>query len=384
MVSSVFKLFRRPAGILPLALAAVLAACNGGGDNGEPGPTPTPEWPPITATGAVAYITPENDLAVMNPDGSDQRRLTELGTVKAFAWSPDGAFIAVEHGPGVLSNLLVIREDGSAVFEREGASEPLWAPVDNLLAVARDGNVEVLGPDGAERVVIPGAVRPEWSPDGSSLAVVRLDSEGNGVPIIVELATGEESPLSPEIESHEPIYALAWHPAGNVIAYRDSLYEPGTAVRVPLPGVAALWSPDGRTLLVTGDPEPAERATNGLLLDATQEFRQIIGLFIRDSAEGMPAWLFVRRFTDWTPDGRHMVYMDNLPERARFRLYDTVEVGQRIYRDIAGERPDISPDGQTSVFMYEGQVWTFPLDASTLHAVAEGGFPAWRPVEESE
>ena len=361
-----------------LLAAALAVSCGGSSDSNAPSPSPTVSMV-ITARGRVGYVNSDGNFAVMNPDGSDQQPLTKEDRVAAFAWSPNGSMVALEMGSGSSVHVRVIQADGSAIFDRPGASQPLWSPRSDRLALISNAAVVVTDAGGNELRAISNAARPAWSPDGQSIAVVKL-SGGKGVPVIVDLATGDEKPLAADIAPDDPVYPIAWHPAGNVIAYHDGLYEPSTGTKKPLPGVPVSWSPDGRILMVTLPFDPAYTDIQARLMDATQDFKQIIGLDVRDTNDGLPAWLSIQRWTDWSADGRILLDMDPQPSRERVRIFDTVAVSQMQYKNIKGERPDISPDSKFAVFMDSDKVWTLSLDGKNLIAVADGSLPAWQPV----
>lgn len=360
-----------------LALGLLGTAClltDGGG-----GQTSTPTPKPITASGTIGYITPDGNFALMNPDGTGQRVLTEDGGATFATWSRDGSIAAVEFGTGSSAKVRGIRPDGSVVFEADG-SAPLWSPLGDRLAVTAATNIHVVDGTGRPLHVFEMGPLPSWAPDGSRLAFLKLGSDGKAVPVIGDFDAGEETPVSDDIAPADPVFPIAWHPGGEVIAYGDRLYELTTGTTRDIPGTAVYWSPDGRVLLVAGEWDETAGATLGMILDASLGFRQTIGLSIRPSTENVPPQLFIQRWTDWTPDGLHLFYLDPEPGRETQRLYNTVyPPSQDRNRNIAGERPDISPDGQHVAFMYKGSVWVEPLDASTLVAVAEGGFPAWQP-----
>jgi hypothetical protein len=125
-------------------------------------------------------------------------------------------------------------------------------------------------------------------------------------------------------------------------------------------------------------PEPGMGGTTVLrLLDATQGLKEVIGLELPPSAEGVPGWDFIQSWTAWSPNGRYLVYMDPTVTRERVRRYDTMQATQEIYRNIKGERPKISPDGSVIAFMDAGKVWMLPFDGSWLNPVMDGGWPAW-------
>lgn len=385
-------------GVAAAAAAVVVALIYGGGGNGgnvggSPTPAPTPTLPPITGT--IGYITPDGNFALMDADGANQRVLTSDGLAKSFAWSPDGSVAALEVASGTAARVRGIRPDGSVAFDIEGGSKPLWSSGGEELAVEVGNSVAVYDASGNALRVFESATLPTWSPDGASVAFLKLGADGKAVPVIGELSTGTESPLAADIEPADPVFPIASHPSGGIIAYRNRLYEPATGATTDLPGTAVYWSPNGRTLLAAGEFVPAYRATPGLILDATQGLKQTIGLDIRPSAEDIPAQLFIQKWTEWTPDGRYLLYMDPEPGRERIRIYDTEAIRQDSRRNIAGERPDISLnarvqvsdrrqddpyEGLTVTFMHEGKVWVFPLDGRALVAVAEGGYPAWQPT----
>ncbi len=364
--------------LVPVAVLLLAAACGGGGGDSTPSPSPSPSPKPLTATGTIGYITPQGDFALMDANGSNQRALTQDGGVAAFSWSPDGTAAALELGIGSTAHVRVIKPDGSSKFELDG-SEALWSPAGDRLALKQGSGIGIADRNGNPERVFEDGARPAWAPDGTRLAFIKLDTDGTGVPVIGDIATGTETPLSAGIEAAPPDYPIAWHPAGTVIAHQNKLYEPATGTTRDLPGTAVEWAPDGRTLLVSGVYSERDGGSPGLLLDVAQDFKNTIGLLIRLSAEDIPAQLFIQKWTDWTPDGRFLVYLDPEPQRERVRLYDTVSLTQQPFKNIAGERPDVSPDGTHVAWMLRGQVWVFPLDASTLLPVADGGFPAWQP-----
>ncbi len=364
-------------------LTAVLAAgC--GGSEGEVSLTPTQppasSPSPITASGKVAYINTDGNLALMNPDGSGVEALTDGGGIEGLRWSPDGSLIAVEGGEGAGFGLRVIGADGGLSFELGDASTPVWSPLGDRLVVSEGSSIAVYDLGGSRLLEVPNATGAEWSPDGKTLAFLRPEevAGGKAVPLLVDVSSGQERPLSDQIEADEPIYPILWHPAGELIAYRDSLYDPATGEKEDLPGVASFWSPDGRLLLVTLGFDAQNNSTTAHLLDFSQG-QPIIGLEVRPTAEVTPAWLYIHRWTAWSPDSRYLVYIDPDPFRPRVRIYDTVAVTQDILRDIKGERPSVSPDGRHAAFMFEGKVWILALDGSVLQDVSEGSYPAWQP-----
>jgi dipeptidyl aminopeptidase/acylaminoacyl peptidase len=376
--------------LLAVLIALVLGGCNGDAEPPDGTATPSsgtgsPTIPgsptgTITAGGRLAFIANDGNLTLIKPDGSGAEAITEGGGVQRYAWSPNGGLIALERQDGDGTKVEVIRPGGDAVFEVPGGATPVWSPQSDRLLVAREGGLDLLDAGGQAVRTIPSAVLPDWSSDGSAIAFVRTSSGGKGVPMIITLASGEEQALDASIAPDELIYPVLWHPGGAVIAFRNVLYEPATGAKTDLPGPVAYFSPDGRLVLVIGGPDPTVSGRPAWLLDLTQGAKEIIGLEVRPAPDETPPWLFIKRWTDWTRDGRFLFYLDPDEFRPRVRIYDTVAIRQDSYRDIRGEYPDFSPDGTHATFQHDGKVWVFPLDASALPAIAEGSLPAWQPA----
>jgi Tol biopolymer transport system component len=302
---------------------------------------------------------------------------------------------------GALTDVTVIDAEGSVIFKVEAASSPAWSPSGERLALQRPNEqapasgysrqefpprIEVYDKAGSLALGVTDAINAEWSPDETELTVLRVPQRAGspestvtkGYPAIVDLGTGDERPLSAEIEEHDLVYPTAWHPAGDVIAYRDAVYDRRTGEEKALPGVPVFWSPDGRLLFMTFDFKPDFEATTGQLWDL-QQGRPIIGLDIRNADAVEPAWQFIQRWVAWTPDGRYLMYLDPRPGRYVFRLFDTVSIQQQRFSNIKGEAPSPSPDGTHVVFMDEGNIWVFVLAGTAIQDIADGTFPAWRP-----
>lgn len=364
------------------AVSLVVSACSG--DDG-PTPTPAPVTPTpvpsgtITATGGIAYITPAFELAVANPDGSSPQIIYDAREVVSFEWSPDGSLIAAVVRTAGGTNLVGLSPTGDVRFEVMGASSPLWSPGGTHLTAAIGEDTVILDSVGQEVISLPSATRPAWSPDGLRVAYLAVNSDGQGVPEIVDVGTGNKTFLAEGIDPDDPIYPIAWHPAGEVIAYRDSLYEPAAEIVTPTEGVPIEWSPDGRILVQALAVDPTDGSTEGAMFDFSRGGEKTIAFSIRPSGTDEPPWLYIGRWTDWSADGRIFMYLDPQPGRVQVRLYDTVAIAQERFQEIQGMQPEISPSNTHAVFHDGGKVWVLALDGSALVNIVEGTNPTWRP-----
>jgi len=366
-----------------VAFVIVLAlACGDGAVSPVIPPSPTPgAVGTITAAGTIAYINPSGELALTDPAGTASQVISGFSGVVAFQWSPAGSLIAAEVEANGTKNVVVLDPAGGLVFEIAGAEAPVWSPAgDRLVAVRSDGAL-VVDSEGQEVLSLAAALRPEWSPDGSQLAYLEQTDDGLAVPVIVTVETGERHPFPDEFLPAEPVFPISWHPAGELIAYMDALYEPATEAVVSLEGVPVNWSPDGRLLLQTVDTDPATGSTTAQIYDFSQDGAVTIALEVRPSTDGEPPWLYIDRWIAWTTDGRILLYMDPQPSAVQVRMYDTVAITQDRYRNIQGREPDISPSGEHVAFFDGGKVWVFALDATALVDIVDGTRPAWRPLQ---
>lgn len=208
---------------------------------------------PAPPTELIAFER-ANDIWVMNPDGSNQKRIMRFGLEPA--WSPDGKRIAYRCGDGDVNNIIcLMNADGTNVKQLATSLAdfgPSWSPDGKKIVFSRKGDaglfyrvyivdlennnsVRPLYPDG------PGFERgegfaPAWSPDGTRIAFIRggessrpehgfvysapVDADGN--------PTGDPS----FIGGDEFCGNLAWSPDGNYIAY-DTLLGVGFLATKP-------------------------------------------------------------------------------------------------------------------------------------------------------
>jgi Tol biopolymer transport system component len=197
--------------------------------------------------GKIAFVSDRdgnNEIYVMNADGSEQTRLTDnLGDDSAPSWSSDGTKIVfvrgVENDPG---EIYVMNADGSEQTRLTNSpgfdSEPSWSPDGSKIAFMSDRDsiplsvppagveIYVMNADGSEQTRLTNArynVSPEWSPDGNKIvftSVIASTFQGNPIglfEIFVMNADGsEQTQLTNTAFNGDP----TWSPDGTKIVFK--------------------------------------------------------------------------------------------------------------------------------------------------------------------
>ena len=270
---------RRAAGLGILLFVSLFGACNRDDTTGIPAITPRVEGSSGALRNTIAFFTyqysPGGDLGVMNPDGSQRRRLAGTETAFEPAISPDGRRIVFSRVTTLgVTGVYIMNVDGSGMTPVvEGLlfnASPEWSPNGCQIAFTstRDGpfgpyaRISIINADGTGlRQVSPeiGAndfafdEGPTFSPDGTRLAFTR-----NGVLQVIHVDGTGMTPLSNEDFAGSP----SWSPDGQRIAYLggfpqgihvrnadgSNLVEVTTAPPEAFDGWPG-WSPDGGQLV---------------------------------------------------------------------------------------------------------------------------------------
>ena len=148
-----------------------------------------PAWAPDGSR--IAYVDSRNqqsptqqsppsgtdEIWTMRPDGTDQRRLIDVGGCGAhqisgctnwLAWSPDGSQLAFHSAGGIY----IMRGDGSGLrrISKDGA-QPTWSPDGSQIAFTRGGELFTMAQDGSNVTLLEGVVVVPnyawaWNPAG--------------------------------------------------------------------------------------------------------------------------------------------------------------------------------------------------------------------------
>jgi Tol biopolymer transport system component len=259
------------------------------------------------------------NLCIMNPDGSDQTCLTNIGNDGMVVFpSPDGnkiAFVSSRAGEKTSDDLYVINLDGSGLFQ-----------------LTNTGNI------GLDYYSLQ-----SWSPDSSKI-VFRSYSEGDVSSDIYTInidGTGltrltydaMSASFSPD---GKKILFLSWRD-GAQDAYVMNTDGSGIT-RLTYSGAwLPSWSPDGTKIAYWGSTDN---------LDSMHIYVM--------NADGSNAVPVVEVFTDvewysWSPDGTKIVYNDLEPNESENPLHYVyvvgIEGGERIPLAM-GAYPVFSPDGK--------------------------------------
>ena len=284
---------RLPAVLVALAglglLLAPAAACGGGGDGSTPAPgttgtpatatTGTPDGdggPPPGKILFVAFRDGNQEIYVMNSDGSDERNVTnDPATDFDPDWSTDGTRIAFASDRTGDSEIFTMDADGSNLRQLTdgGGMSPRWSRDGKRIAFARAGDIAVMDADGGNLEIVmeaenqataadcrAGAFPGGWSPDDSAItyysaSVTRQQGQTCTVTLDGEIAVVI---TEPEVYNVEPVYS----PDGRELVYRgihDNVHdiwivnlETGERTNItddPDLDIEPDWSPDGEWIV---------------------------------------------------------------------------------------------------------------------------------------
>ena len=322
----------------------------------------------------------DNDISVMNADGSGVTQLTQNDDVLDWqpAWSPDGQRIAFVSDRDGDSEIYVMNADGSDVTQlsQNGRwdGDPAWSPDGQRIAFVsdRDGDSEiyVMNADGSDvtRLTHDGGGDPAWSPDGQRIA----------------FASGRDGDLE--------IYVMNADGSGVTrLTHNDALdWQPA-------------WSPDGRRIAFTSTRD----GRYGEIYVMNADGSGVTRLTHNDASDWQPAW---------SPDGRRIAFVShrdgrygeiyvmnaagepvstpgddssdddaNTPPEAGS---DGSDVTQLTHNDDDDWDPAWSPDGQRIAFVSDhdgryGEIYVMNTDGSDVTRLTHNrrwdGSPAWSP-----
>jgi Tol biopolymer transport system component len=197
-----------------------------------------PSWSP-DGTRIVFFSDRDGNYEIytMNPDGSEQTRLTENPEGdRNPCWSPDGKKIAFVTERDGNVKIYIMNSDGSNETRlTENLADdfsPSWSPDGSKIIFGsnRDGNAEIyiMNADGSDQTRLTDEPandgHPSWSPDGTRI-VFHSYRDGN-----YEIYTMKADGSNPTRLTNEPAKDIlpSWSPDGTRIAFvseRDFIHE---------------------------------------------------------------------------------------------------------------------------------------------------------------
>jgi TolB protein len=142
--------------------------------------------------GKIAFVSDRDgneEIYAMNPDGSNQDRLTNSPATDSFpSWSPDGAKIAFSSARDGNSEIYIMNADGTNQNRITNAAasdtDPTWSPDGKKIAFIRGMDLYVMNSDGTGIIglttsisIYHEALNPSWSPDGTKIAFSCYDED---------------------------------------------------------------------------------------------------------------------------------------------------------------------------------------------------------------
>ncbi|WP_265561977.1 S9 family peptidase [Sphingomicrobium arenosum] len=255
------------------------------------------------------------------------------------------------------------RFTGADLFNLTIGSDPQISADGRRIAYVRRGNdimtdgvnsrIWIIDVASGREVALASGSSPRWSPDGERIAYVARDGDGPPTLMVHWIGTGLSSALT---TMAEPPQSMAWSPDGRRLAY--SAHVPGDGVKLgkPLtPPEGADWAAPAR---ITDKVRYRYDGAGYLKTGYTQ-------LFVIDADGGAPRRLthgdrHHGGSIEWTPDGRTLLISGNReddweldPRDSEIYAVDIASGDIRALTDRHG--PDgnaqVSPDGRQVAYL---------------------------------
>jgi Tol biopolymer transport system component len=259
----------------------------------------------VIANGKIAFdssssgVDFQNDVFVMNPDGSGRTQLTDDPTPDfSPAWSPGGKKIAfASYRDGTQgAQIYVMNADGSGqtrltYFGTGGSYDPTWSPGGTKIAFTRDhfpadfhSGISVVNADGSNPIELTNTLSshdgaPAWSPNGQKIAFARRGSRDADI----YLMSADGSAQTRLTDGFHDVFGSTWSPDGTQIAFEagvDDALADIYVIGADGVGLAQLtdtghaydpaWSPDGKKIAFDGLGDGAHDGIYVMSADGTQ------------------------------------------------------------------------------------------------------------------
>jgi Tol biopolymer transport system component len=171
----------------------------------------------VFASNRITETNPTGDfeIFVMNSDGRDVTQLTFNQAEDSWPrWSPNGKWIAFHSNVDGNFEIYVISPDGTAltpVTDYTGLDQfPEWSPNGKQLAIRRDTDIYLIDLDGSNPIQLTAQAlinqMASWSPDGKKLAFLST-REGYPSVFVMDAVGSNQRNLTPKPDD---VSASAW------------------------------------------------------------------------------------------------------------------------------------------------------------------------------
>ena len=170
-------------------------------------------------------------IFVVNADGTGQQQLTKrVGwNHRGPVWSPDGTHIAFNRGrQGTVDVVMVVDADGTDQEYLGRGWGPVWSPDSTRIAFTRTGrntripSIYMVNADGTGLRSLAFGALPAWSPDGSRIAFIDFGDSGFTHEIVVMKPDGTDLRLLSRTGPETIPSWPVWSPDGTRIAFTSA------------------------------------------------------------------------------------------------------------------------------------------------------------------